>query len=338
MAKKELGMGVVGLGMGRNALQVNHDPDSRIEARAICDTDPARIEEYKAKFQVPFATTTFEDLLERDDLHIIAIFTPDHLHVSQCEAALRAGKHVVVTKPMVVSLEDAERLVQVVDETGLKLLVGETNRYQLSFLAAKRLYDDGDLGEVVFAEAHYLHDIRPVFDKTPWRYAGPYIKDILFGSACHPIDTLLWFLGDPEEVHCLGRRSGTDPRYPQEDTFLANIRFKSGAIARMMTSFGVIEPHLPMNGLRVFGTKGTFADETVVLDKLTGLPRMDLTFPSEFEHDGEVVRYLKHFEECILEDRRPSPDVRDGAKVAAIAAACWASVRTGEVVKVRTQF
>jgi predicted dehydrogenase len=306
--------------------------------RAICDTDPEKLRAAQARWGVGFATPSFEDLLERDDLQIVAIYTPDHLHAPQIEASLRAGKHVLVTKPMSVSVEEAERAVRLVDETGLKLLLGETNRFKPRFMAAKRLCADGDLGEMVFAEAHYVHDIRSVYDRTPWRYTPPNLKDILYGSACHPIDLLNWILGDPEELFCYGRRSGTDPRYPQEDTFLAVIRYRSGGLARMLCSFGVIEPPLPMDSLHVFGTKGTFTDEALVLDKLTGQPRLSVEYPPEVDHGQEVRRYLKHLEECILDGKKPSPDARDGAKVAAVAAACWESVRTGRAVKVRTDF
>lgn len=59
--------------------------------------------------------------------------------------------------------------------------------------------DDGDLDEIIMAEAHYVHDLRDVADFTPWRVEAP--QDLMFGGACHPIDVLRWFLGDINEVH-----------------------------------------------------------------------------------------------------------------------------------------
>ncbi|MHB1134148.1 MAG: Gfo/Idh/MocA family protein [Chloroflexota bacterium] len=348
MAGKALGMGVVGLGFGQLAFQLNSEPDSRIEVRGVCVRTESTLQNLQAQHKLPFVTTSFEELLGRDDLDIVGIFTPDFLHASQVEASLRAGKHVVVTKPMALSVEEAERIVRLVDDTGLKLVVGETSRFMPEFMAAKRLLADGDLGEIVFAEAHYLHDIRGVFDDTPWRYQPPYLKDILYGSACHPIDLLLWLLGDAEEAHCYGRRSGLDPRYPQEDTFLANIRFKNGALARLLTSFGVVEPPVPRDGLKLFGTKGTLTEEALVLDKFTGQPVMTLDYRPEppkaaaalnyGEHIWAFLRYMKHLERCILDGDEPSPGARDGAKVAGVAAACWESVRTGLPVRTRMEF
>ena len=60
------------------------------------------------------------------------------------------------------------------------------------------MYDDGDLGEIIMAEAHYVHDMRPVFKMTPWRLNTP--QDFMYGGVCHPVDVLRWFLGDVDEV------------------------------------------------------------------------------------------------------------------------------------------
>ena len=212
--KKELGIGVIGLGMGRNMLKINHYPDSKLEVRAICDTDEVRLKEAASGLNVDHVTTDYKDLLDRADIDIIGIFSPDHLHGEQALTALRAGKHCICTKPMVTNIKDCEEIVRLVDETGLKFLVGQTCRFVPRFVAAKKLTDDGDLGEIILAEAHYVHDMRPVLDRTPWRYQSP--QDFLYGGACHPIDLLRWFLGDVDEVFAYANCGDIDPRYPSQ--------------------------------------------------------------------------------------------------------------------------
>jgi predicted dehydrogenase len=206
-------------------------------------------------------------------------------------------------------------------------------------MAAKRLYDDGDLGRPLFAEAHYVHDMRPVLDRTPWRHEAP--QDVLYGGACHPIDLLRWFFADVDEVFCYASKSGLDPRYAvhdRHDNFLINLRFASGLIARVLAVFGLVEPPLPMLGLGVYGTGGSFVDDRVVFDRLLGKPELHLRFRDEAGHGGEVLRYLRHFEECLLEDRRPLVDEREGARCIATCAAAWESIRTGLPAKVDNRF
>ena len=331
---KDIGVGVIGLGMGRNMLAVNDDADSRLQVRAICDSNADLLNRVQTQHKLPFATTAYEELLARPDIQVVGIYSPDHLHMAQIEAAAAAGKHIICTKPMVVSLAEAQRTVDVVRQTGIKFLVGQTCRFTPAFMAAKKLYDDGDLGRPLFAEAHYVHDMRPVLDRTPWRGIHP--QDLLYGGACHPIDLLCWFLGDVDEVFVYASCSGLDARYPadQHDNFLINLRFRSGVIARVLAVFGLVEPPLPMLGLGIYGDKGSMINEKVVLDKIEGQPTLELKFPKEGGHGREVWRYMRHFEECLVEDKRPLIDEVAGAKIMATAAACWESIRTGLPAKV----
>ena len=329
---KTIGVGVIGLGMGKNMLAVNQDAASCLEVRGLCDTNEALLRQMQTQHNIPFATTAYQELLKRPDIDVIGIYSPDHLHMVQIEAAAQAGKHIICTKPMVVSLAEAQRTVQLVRQHGIKFLVGQTCRFVPTFMAAKKLYDEGDLGRPLFAEAHYVHDMRPVLDRTPWRHEQP--QDLLYGGACHPIDLLRWFLGDVEEVFVYATQSGFDPRYTQHDNFLINLRFCNGVIARILAVFGLVEPPLPMLGLGIYGDKGSMVNDQLVLDKLAGQPVMKLTFGHEGGHGREVWRYMRHFEECLLADKRPLIDEIEGAQVIATAAACWESIHTGLPAKV----
>ena len=202
-------------------------------------------------------------------------------------------------------------------------------------MAAHKLFADGDLGRPLFAESHYVHDMRPVMDRTPWRHENP--QDWLYGGACHPIDLLRWFFGDVDEVFTYASCSHMDDRYPADkhDNFLINLRFRSGVIARILAVYGLVEPPLPMQGLSIFGDKGSFVDNRLVLDKIQGQPELGLEFRREAGHGQEVLRYMRHFEDCLLEDKRPLIDEVAGAKVIATASACWDSIRTGLPAKVQ---
>lgn len=349
MVNKDIGVGIIGVGMGANVLPINHNPNSRLTVRGLCAQNTEKLSTLAARWQVPFWTTDYQELIARDDIQVIAVFSPDHLHTAQASAALHAGKHVICTKPMCTSISDAEKLVKLVDASGLKFLVGQTMRFDPEFVNAKRLFDDGDLGEIILAEAHYVHDARGFFPLTPWRLQAP--QDLMFGGASHPIDLLRWFLGDVAEVHAYGRKGNLTPEYPYEDNYLINLKFKNGAIARVLAAYGLVEPPMPMMGLSLYGSKASlqadFTDQqaghlNLVVDKLAGHPVASMVFPPEKEgtlgHGQGVMRYLQHFEQCLFEDRQPSPGVRDGAKSIAVCAAAWESIRQGGVVPVRSDF
>jgi len=340
----EIGLGVIGLGMGRDLFYLNQDTSSRFEVRAICAKTRSKAERMAKQNAIPFFTTDYRELVEREEISAIAVFSPDHLHGEHCLAALKAGKHVLVTKPMTSGLSEAVEITREAEARGLKLLVGETCRWYTSFLALKRLYNDGDLGDAILAEAHYVHEIKDYFGLTPWRLEVP--QDFMYGGVCHPVDSLVWLLGDVEELHCYAGRGGLSA-YPMEDNFTLNLRFASGVIARVLGAYGVVQPGWPMMGLTIYGTKATatatFEDFKpsqlrVVFDKLSGNQPAVIDYPADTEGaygQGQAVRrYMAHFEECIVNDQTPAEDAREGTKTIAALDAAWRSVKTGLPQKV----
>ena len=195
---RTLRLGLAGLGHGRTLLQANLPEFDALPVRvaAICDTNGELMASMATEYEVETATSNYDEMVSRDDLDIIGIYTPGPLHCEQILAALDAGKHVMVTKSMVYSMAEVEQVVEAVDRTGRVLLVTQSLRGRLDFMDAKRACDAGEIGELFMAEAHYVHDLRPVYRATPWRTAMP--QDLILGGACHPIDLLRWFMGDIE--------------------------------------------------------------------------------------------------------------------------------------------
>ncbi len=335
---RELRLGLAGLGHGSTVLGAN-SADIPINVTAVCDTDERRLESVSREYGIGAATTDFSELVSMPDLDIIGIYTPGPLHADQILAALDAGKHVMVTKSMVYSMEEAERVVEAVDNTGLVLLVSQTMRGRFDFMNAKRMCDAGTIGNLFMAEAHYVHDLRPVYEQTPWRVQMP--QDLILGGACHPIDLLRWIMGDIAEVHCYGLRSGVSEDYPQEDTFVINVKFATGKIGRVANFLGVIHPpDVPMNSLTVYGTKGTILDGKVRLDADEWLPQRDVAmeFTSQRGHIGEMIVMLQHMADCVLNGATPWVGAREGARVVSTCLSAWDSLRSGQPAEVRNEF
>jgi predicted dehydrogenase len=341
-------LGIIGMGrrnMASTLTLLGGTPGLRYSITAACAGRAAEIESTARSFGIPFWTDDYRALVARDDVDVVCVFSPDHLHAEHCAAALEAGKHVVCTKPMVTSVEDARRLIALVRARRAKFLVGQTMRFDRQFLAAKRLFDDGDLGAPIALESHYVHDMRPVYDATPWRRAAP--QDLMFGGCVHAIDVLRAFGGDVESVHAIACRGGIAAGYPIEDNFFLNLRFASGVIGRVSGLYGVVHPPLAMMQFGIYGTKGSlqsaFTDNQpgelrVVLDKPGAQAPAVTRFEQErdlsaYGHGATVIRYMRHFQDCLDGDTEPSPGVVDGARSVAVGVAAWESIRTGAAVR-----
>ncbi len=353
MAKPEIGLGVIGMApknMASTVTLLKDESDLRYRLRAICSHRREVAEACARDLGVAYWTTDYRELAARDDVDVVCVYTPDHLHAEHCTAALEHGKHVVCTKPMVTDLEDAQKLVALVRAKGVKFLVGQTMRFDKQFLAARELFDDGELGDLIALESFYLHDMRPVFGMTRWRLTAP--QDFMFGGCVHSIDVIRAFGGDIDTVHAVANKGGLTEGYPIDDNFFLNLKFKSGVIGRVSGLYGIVHPPTPMMQLGVYGTKGSLQGEftdnepgeiRVVLDKWPEHkpettpfePERDL---SAYGHGGTVIRYMRHFQECLDKDLEPSPSVVDGAKSVAVGVAAWESIRTGQAVRVCNDF
>jgi len=334
---RDIGIGLLGCGMmGKYICPINEQRGSRLQVRALCDASEDTLRDISARYGIPETTTSYDALLGRSDIDVVAIFTPDHLHLEHILQAIDAGKHVICTKPMVSSLAEAARVVKAAESSGLVLFVGQTMRFNLRMMTARRLFEDGDLGELSFAESYYTHDYRPFLKPdAPWRREPPI--DLLVGGGCHPIDLVTWFMGEAVEVHALACSGGLSPGYSLPDNFLINIRFAYGKIGRVMAAYGIVEPGSGHISLALYGSRGTFNDDRYAVDRLPGLPWVKPEYPPrEQGHHMEVIRYLQHFERCLCEGEKPLIGPREAAHVLAITDAVWESVRSGEPARVRT--
>jgi predicted dehydrogenase len=351
--KSIIRLGVIGMGrhnMASTLALLSAVPDLRYEITAICAQREEPLRTCAEVFGVPYWTIDYRELVTRQDVDVVCVFSPDHLHAEHCSAALEQGKHVVCTKPMVTNLADAQKLVNLVRAKGAKFLVGQTMRFDLQFMNAFKLYQKGDLGTLIALESYYVHDLRPVYASTPWRVTSP--QDLMFGGCVHSIDVIRAFGGDVESVHAVANKGGLTPDYPIADNFYLNLTFKSGVIGRVSGLYGIVHPPMPMMQFNIFGTKASLQAEytdnepgkvKIVYDEMPGRNSYVAQFGaerdgSEYGHGATVIRYMRHLQACLDHDLPPSPGVLDGARSVAVGVAAWESIRTGQTVKVVNEF
>jgi predicted dehydrogenase len=347
--KKRYNIAVFGLGMGANILTLNAEPESGLYVKSICTRSEEKLERFQRQFNIERAFTEYGKMIEDDDVDIVAVYTPDALHAEHCIRALHAGKHVVCTKPMATSLEDAERIVQAVRESGRKFMVAQTARFVKQYEHVKDFVDRGDIGTILACRSQYVHDISPYLSLTPWRLTMP--QDFLYGGGLHPIDLLRWYAGDVDEVYAVSRRSGRTPGYDHDDNYMLLLQFASGCVGTVSVLCGVVHPPVPIIELDLFGDGGSISASytegepgllKLVSGRLRDAPLQEIRYPAEtgvtYKHGESERRIFHRFAACIDGDEKPDPDELEGARGVAVAAAAGESIRTGRSVAVKREF
>ncbi len=333
----ELGVGIVGLGMGASLLPINGMPDFPAFVRGVCDVVAERGEAARRDHGVEFATGSLDALLERAEIDLVSIYTPDHLHKDQVIRALEAGKHVLVTKPMTISNEESEAVIEAARSAKKRVMPAQTQRYVRPHMALRRFIDAGEFGEIYFVASDYYQDLRPIYDRTPWRYEVP--QDFIYGGLSHNIDMMRYLKGEIVEVAAFGSYSGHDSRYPDDvyETFVVNARFEDGTLGRIALSPGV-RPPIPGMYIQVFGTSGSFVSDQLVLDRLDGTPVVEFDFEPE-PYTAAEIRLLRDFVDAIISDGVQPLDEFDGARISAVGDAIASSIRAGGTPqRVRLEF
>lgn len=135
-----------------------------VEYIAVCDKFPERSKEFAQTFGADRIFSSFEEAVSSDDINAVAIFTQRDLHGYMAIEALKHGKHVYSAVPMALKVEDIQQIVRLVRETGLTYMMGETGIYRPASIFCRRKYASGEMGDMVYAEAQYNHDMKRLYD------------------------------------------------------------------------------------------------------------------------------------------------------------------------------
>ena len=229
---REIRFGVVGLGMGHNrAVLISRTPGARLVA--VCDLDEARCRRTAAATGCAW-TQDYKELLARDDIDVIQVMVPSGMHARFGIEAARAGKHVVTTKPIEVTLEAADRLIAACREAGVMLAVDFEYRYIPAVAKVKRAIDAGAFGKLVLGEVSLKwYRSQAYYDASGWRGTWKYDGGgSLMNQTVHDIDVLLWWMGRPRWV--VGHTSINTHKIETEDLGMAMIEFENGAKGRIL--------------------------------------------------------------------------------------------------------
>jgi UDP-N-acetyl-2-amino-2-deoxyglucuronate dehydrogenase len=289
---RRYGFGIVGAGViGEvHAAAIDQVPGARLAA--VTDEAPGPAKALAQAWGCA-AEPDLAALLARDDVDVVCVCVPSGLHADVGVQAAAAGKHLVVEKPIDVTLDAADRLIAAARDGGVLVTVISQHRFDTGLDELRRLLDSGALGSLLLGEASTKwYRTQGYYDSAAWRGTWAMDGGSLMNQGVHYLDLLLWAMGPAAEVSAIYATQAHQVEV--EDTTLALVTFASGAVGTVLSSTAAF-PGFDQR-LEITGTNGT-----VIVEDGTITRRALASDPADF--------------------RRPAPDTADTAATEATAAA-----------------
>jgi len=331
-------VGIIGTGLQfrRRAPVIADWPDTSITAIASLHFEHAQ------ESAAPYGATsykTWEEVVALDDLDVVVVCTPPHIHAAISIAAMQSGRHVLCEKPMTRTIQEAEDMVKTAKETGMILKCGFNHRHHPAIWEAKQFLDNGGLGKPLFARCRYGICGRPGYENE-WRAdpaqaaGGQFIE-----QGTHAMDLFRWFLGDLLEVSAM---TGTLYFKDQEldDGGMAIFRARSGATASLHTTLTEWQNRF---SYEVFGEDGyvqvsglgsSYGNEQLIVGKRD----FEAPFQDTITHfrggDRSWKEEWKEFMAAIDENRPPIGDGVDGLAAMQIGLTAYQSEKEKRILPI----
>jgi UDP-N-acetyl-2-amino-2-deoxyglucuronate dehydrogenase len=247
------GFGIVGTGViaQTHAQAIAALPNAHLVA--VTDIRPDVAKAFAETHDCP-AEPDLAALLARDDVEVVSVCVPSGLHAEVGVQAAAAGKHLVVEKPIEVTLAAADKLISAAQAAGVALTVISQHRFDAGLIELRRLLDDGALGDLVLGQASTKwYRTQEYYDSADWRGTLALDGGALLNQGIHYVDLLRWCMGPVAEVTAMSATSSH--RMEAEDTALALLRFTSGALGTIVASTAAYPGFAQQ--LEITGTNGT---------------------------------------------------------------------------------
>ncbi len=261
-------------------------------------------------------STSLEEVLARDDVQIVSLCTPNHLHPAETIACAKAGKHILIEKPVALNLEDLNRMHDAVGEAGVKTVVSFVLRWNPLFDCIKSLLAAGAIGDVFYAETDYFHEIGPWYSGWEWSRTRAIGGSTLLFAGCHAVDALRYFAGDVVEVSAFAAR-GHRQDFEYWPSIVAVLRLANGGIGKVGASFECEMPYtFP---IVLHGSEGAIRDNRLWSKKLLPGQTTWAPIPTILPDSGDVTHHpfqgeVNHLVECIQKNVESHVNLADAVK------------------------
>ena len=338
-AEKAFRIALVGCGrISKNHFEAIHEIEG-LELVGVSDTDPERAAQAGAQWSVPHFTS-FEKMLKEVKAEVVTIATPSGLHADQGVAAAQAGRHVVMEKPMAISLTGADALVQACDKAGVQLFVVKQNRLNPPVQLLKRAIDRQRFGRIYMASCT-VHWARPqeYYDQAPWRGTWEFDGGAFMNQASHYVDLIQWLMGPVESV--MAKTATLARRIETEDSGVAILKFRSGALGSIEVTM-LAYPRNLEGSITILGEKGS------VKIGGTAVNKVELWQFAEYDDDDKAILaadtnppnvyglghqgYYRNVLAVLRGEAKPDTDGRAGRKSLELILGIYESAKTGREV------
>jgi predicted dehydrogenase len=308
-----------------------------VELVAVVNHRPESRDEFAETFGIPRQDTTIEELLQDGGVDAISINTPNYLHAPQTIAALEAGVHVMVEKPMAMNAAEAQAMIAAGERSGVLLMVAHCWRFDEEVLWVKEQVDSGRLGDIVRTKSYGVH--------VNWGPGGWFTRKEFAGGGAladmgiHAIDTTRFLLGDPQPVDAYARIGTYYKDFDVDDTGLILVNWDNGVTSYVES--GWWQPHAdgPEAGIQLYGKRGLAS----VFPTFLSLPnpaeeKVDPGFLHPRAEHCQQSMYdaqMAYFVECMGTGRTPVPGGSEGLVNMRIVDAAYESARSGQVVAIK---
>lgn len=308
-----VGLGNLGLQYA-NLIESHHET----ELTAVCDSDKIKLEAYQCKHKDVAVFSDYRELMQ-SDVDFVYVGTPDFAHAGPAIAAASAGKHLLLEKPLAMSVEEASSLAQIISDNGVMAKICFTNRWNQPFAVAKQSIEQGRIGQVLHIHARLNDRITVPTKMISW--ASKTSPGWFLMS--HILDLALWIADDEvQKVHGAGQKQILSSVYGIDtfDSIHAFLYFKNGVLAHLESSWILPEtfPFIVDFKLQVVGSKGCIHvdthDQMVHCSAVNHehLPSLDASINGRMT--GQVSLSYDDFVDCLCGRSTVSATVQDGVE------------------------
>jgi UDP-N-acetyl-2-amino-2-deoxyglucuronate dehydrogenase len=308
---------------------------------AVCDVKQDRAQAFGKQYSVP-AYGSIHEMLGMPGIDVVSVLTPSGMHAEHAIQVARSKRHVIVEKPMALTLNDADAMIRECDAAGVGLYVVKQNRFNVPVVKAREALDAGRFGKLVLGtvRVRWCRD-QSYYAQDSWR--GTWAQDggVLSNQASHHVDMLSWFMGGVEAVHARGVTALVD--IEAEDTAVATLKFRNGALG-VIEATSASRPKDMEGSLSVLGATGAveiagFAVNKIRTWQFSQPAPVDADVMEKFSVNPPNVygfghqAYYEHMVEVLAQGAKPLVDGHEGRQSLELIMALYESIASGREVK-----
>jgi predicted dehydrogenase len=332
MKDGRLGVAIHGAGWVAGAHAASWIKNAHAQIVSVSDVRTERAAQLAGRLGLTCKTgDDYEAVLADPEVDIVDLCGPSHVHAQQAIAAVQAGKHVLVEKPIALTMEENLALRDAVARAGVRSLAGFVLRWNPAVETIKSLIASGAIGDLFYVEMDYWHGLKPThhaWDLHSKRKTGG--SAMLLGG-CHAVDGLRWLTGD-EAVEVTAFANNKKGLFEYDANVVAVIKFRSGILGKTAALFDCEMPYT--FNIDLAGTEGTLRDNRIWSKRLfpgqTGWAAVPTVLPDSGDvHHHAFDAEINHFVDCIREGRESHCNIADAFRTHELCLAIDRSIEEG---------